>query len=272
MRGDDNRRRGTRTRATFTMVFVMMVFLASPGRAATNPIEALPDTIESVRPSVVGVGTYQRTRSPAVELQATGFAIADGRHVVTNAHALSDSLNQEQGEYQSVFVGRGRSGEARRAEPVALDRDRDLAILRIEGDRLPPLDLGDSQAVREGDLLAFTGYPIGMVLGLYPATHRGIVSAITPLAAPAARGRDLDARTLRQLRNSPPGVFQLDATAYPGNSGSPLYNPITGEVVGIINRVFVQGSRERVLSQPSGISYAIPIGLLDDLLEEAELR
>ncbi|WP_290649638.1 serine protease [Aquisalimonas sp.] len=237
-----------------------------------NPMASLPDTIEAVRPSVVGIGTYQRTRSPTTRLEATGFAIADGRHVATNAHALSDSIATEQGEYLSVFVGRGRDGEARRAERVAVDRDADLAILRFDGEPLKPLTLGDSDAVREGDLLAFTGYPIGLVLGLYPATHRGIVATITPLAIPAGRDRDLDARTLRRLRNRPPGVFQLDATAYPGNSGSPLYHPESGHVVGIINRTLVQGSREQILSHPSGISYAIPVGLLKDLLEEADLR
>jgi S1-C subfamily serine protease len=51
----------------------------------------------------------------------------------------------------------------------------------------------------------------------------------------------------------------LDATAYPGNSGSPLYIPETGEVVGVINKVFVKESREAVLEKPSGITYAIPV-------------
>ncbi|MFV8835499.1 serine protease [Aquisalimonas sp.] len=237
-----------------------------------NPITALPDTIESVRPSVVGIGTYQRTRTPSVHLEATGFVIADGRHVVTNAHAIPQSVDNDRGERLSVFVGSGRDGEARRAETVAVDESVDLAILRFDGAPLPALTLGDSEAVREGQLLAFTGYPIGMVLGLYPATHRGIVAAITPLAAPAARSGDLDPATLRQLRNQPPGVFQLDATAYPGNSGSPLYEPDSGNVVGVINRVFVQQSRERVISEPSGITYAVPVGLLDTLLEEAGLK
>ena len=54
-------------------------------------------------------------------------------------------------------------------------------------------------------------------------------------------------------------VFQLDATAYPGNSGSLLYDPETGEVVGIINKLFVKESKEVVLEKPSGITYAIPV-------------
>jgi S1-C subfamily serine protease len=61
-------------------------------------------------------------------------------------------------------------------------------------------------------------------------------------------------------------VFQLDATAYPGNSGSPLFDPATGEVVGIVNMVFVKGTKEAALAQPSGITYAIPSQHLLELL------
>jgi serine protease Do len=64
-------------------------------------------------------------------------------------------------------------------------------------------------------------------------------------------------------------VLQLDATAYPGNSGSPLYDEKRGEVVGIVNMVFVKGTKESALTQPSGISYAIPVQPLVDLLKRA---
>ncbi|NOX92949.1 MAG: serine protease, partial [Gammaproteobacteria bacterium] len=57
---------------------------------------------------------------------------------------------------------------------------------------------------------------------------------------------------------TPFDVFQLDATAYPGNSGSPLYHPDSGEVIGVLNMVFVKESRETVLEKPSGIAFAIP--------------
>jgi S1-C subfamily serine protease len=63
-------------------------------------------------------------------------------------------------------------------------------------------------------------------------------------------------------------VFQLDGTAYPGNSGSPVYDIATGEVYAVLNKVFVQGGREAAVEQPSGISYAIPIDLARPLLDE----
>jgi S1-C subfamily serine protease len=61
-------------------------------------------------------------------------------------------------------------------------------------------------------------------------------------------------------------VYQLDGTAYPGSSGSPLYDGGTGEVVGVVNMVFVKGLKENALAQPSGISYAIPVRHLRELV------
>jgi serine protease Do len=89
-------------------------------------------------------------------------------------------------------------------------------------------------------------------------THRGIVSAIVPMARPADTASTLTAAQLKRMRN-PFNAFQLDATAYPGNSGSPVYEPETGRVVGVLNSVYVQESRETILQRPSGISYAIPV-------------
>ena len=76
-------------------------------------------------------------------------------------------------------------------------------------------------------------------------------------------------RIVRRLTSGPFMVFQLDATAYEGNSGSPLYDPDTGEVLGIINMVFVKGTKESALSQPSGISFAMPVQYLRELLRRA---
>ncbi len=232
---------------------------------ATATAATLPETIVRVKPSIVGVGTMQRTRRPPGRFVGTGFVVGDGRHVVTNAHVVPETLATEKREFLAVLVG-GPRPEVRRARKVAADRVHDLALLAIDGKPLPALRIGDSARVREGELYAFTGFPIGMVLGMRPVTHRGIVSAITPIAIPQRRGRDLDPKLIRRLRN-PYLVFQLDATAYPGNSGSPLYDPASGAVVGVVNSVFVKESKEHVLDRPSGISYAIPATYVRALLE-----
>ena len=66
---------------------------------------------------------------------------------------------------------------------------------------------------------------MGAVLGLYPVTHRSMIASVTPIAISAARSDQLDARTVRRLSSGVFVVFQLDGTAYPGNSGSPVYHP-----------------------------------------------
>jgi serine protease Do len=60
----------------------------------------------------------------------------------------------------------------------------------------------------------------------------------------------------------------IAATAYPGNSGSPLYNTESGQIIGMINKVFVQETKETVIQKPSGIPYAIPINFLQELVKK----
>jgi len=74
---------------------------------------------------------------------------------------------------------------------------------------------------------------------------------------------------VQQIRSGSFDIYQLDATAYPGNSGGPLFDANRGEVLGIINMVFVKENKESVLSKPSGISFAIPVRFLRDLLQKA---
>jgi S1-C subfamily serine protease len=94
-----------------------------------------------------------------------------------------------------------------------------------------------------------------------------MISAITPIAIPQGRAGELDPAVIRRLATGPFPVFQLDATAYPGNSGSPIYDPATGDVLGIVNMVFVKGTKETALTEPSGITYAVPSSHLQDLLK-----
>jgi len=227
-----------------------------------------PRAIERVKAAIVAVGTFQRARSPAFEFRGTGFAVADGRTIVTNGHVLPATLEADKFETLAVLIpGIGRDVQVRPAARGPTDAAHDLALLRIDGSPLPALALRDSETVRDGDSVLFTGFPIGSILGPYPATHRGMIAAITPIAIPPANASQLDPATIRRLAGGAFPVFQLDATAYPGSSGSPLYAPDTGEVVGVVNMVFVKGTKEAALTQPSGITYAIPSRYLIELLK-----
>jgi S1-C subfamily serine protease len=201
----------------------------------------LTAVIPSVKRSVVGIGTFERTRSPSTVFFGTGFVVGDGLSVITNAHVVPDSVDEAHMEQIGIVTGDGDTVRFRPAQLVARDKEHDLAHLRLSGPPLPALKLGDSDGVPEGQALAFTGYPLGMVLGLHAATHRATLAAITPVVMPSLSSRKLDIRQLAQLQRTAFDIFQLDGTAYPGNSGSPVYDPASGDVWGVINAVFVKG-------------------------------
>jgi serine protease Do len=227
------------------------------------------DTIARVKRSVVAVGTFQRTRSPPFQFRGTGFAVATGNTIVTNAHVLPATVNGGANEVLAVLTPGAvpESARIREVQRLAVDPGSDLALLVMQGTPLPPLDLRDSGTVREGQDILMTGFPLGGVLGPYAATHHGMIAAITPIAIPQGHASNLSPALIRRLTSGSFPVFQLDATAYPGNSGSPIYDPATGEVLGIVNMVFVKGTKEAALTQPSGITYAVPSARLEALLQ-----
>lgn len=246
-------------------VAFLFVFLAPLSWASS-----LPELIEKVRPAVVGIGTAFPPRQPNVKgnrvaYLGTGFVVGNGRQIVTNAHVIEVNLDAANNQSLAVFSGHGATATAHPAEVVRKDEEHDLVLLEIGEPGLPALQLGNSDGVREGQDIAFTGFPIGMALGLYPVTHRGIVSAIAPTAPPSAQARELNNVKIQRMRSGFV-AFQLDATAYPGNSGSPVFELATGRVVGVINSVVVKETRESMLSRPSGITYAVPAKFIESLL------
>jgi len=252
---------------TQRLVICMALCLTLPGIG--NATAGMVEAIEKIRPSIVVVGTYKKTNSPPFVLRGTGFVVGNGNLVATNAHVVIEPGDSEAPAL--VIQGRTASGEnqVRRATLLSRDKAHDIALLRIDGLPLPALKLRNSDQVREGQSIGFTGFPIGGALGFSPVTHRGMISAITPIALPSGNSQQLNEKAIRQLRSGTFNIFQLDATAYPGNSGSPVFDIESGDVVGIINMVFIKGSKESALSQPSGISYAIPANFLQSLIDEA---
>ena len=237
--------------------------------AVPNARADLPDTVARIKPSVVVVGTFRATDSPRFRMRGTGFVVADGNHAVTNAHVLPEATENMAGMTVVVQVRRpGGDLSMRQATVLQVDRVHDLALMRFEGAAAPAMQVGDSSAVREGQAVAFMGFPIGGALGFSSVTHRALISSITPAAMPTPTARQLNAATIRSVRAGPFDIFQLDGTAYPGNSGGPLFDPESGVVLGVVNMVFIKGSRESALSQPSGISYAIPSRFVAELIED----
>ncbi len=245
----------------FVFCLIVSTWLACPAQAD------LADTIARIKPSLVVVGTFNKLKSPAFAMRGSGFVIGNGRLIATNAHVVPEATGIDPG--QDTLMILARHGNEARPIPVQLvtrDPEHDLAILRLSGMPLPAVTLGSSDTVREGQSIAFSGFPIGGALGFSPVTHRGIISSITPIAIPIGNAQQLKDKSIRRLRSGAFPIFQLDGTAYPGNSGGPLFDADSGEVLGIINMVFVKSTKEAVLEKPSGISYAIPAQYLNDLL------
>ena len=236
--------------------------------AASHCVAGLVEIVASAKQSVVAVGTYSEVENPRFGFRGTGFVVGDGNLLVTNAHVLPDAVTDggiKSSLVVQIAIGPARF-EIRSATLAELDRAHDLALLRFSGSPLPALPIADAKDIHEGLAVAFIGYPIGGVLGFTPVTHRGIISSITAIALPTPSGQQLNDRTVRRLREGSFDIYQLDATAYPGNSGGPLLNAETGEVVGVINMVLVKGTKESALSQPTGISYAIPASFVNGLM------
>lgn len=254
-------------KACCALIFAALISVLLP---ASGWSASLPDVIDQVRSSIVGVGTAYPPRQPnrsggTVAYLATGFVVGNGRQVITNAHVIPAKLDTKRNQSIAIFAGRGSNATVHFARVLRTDPEHDIALLEFQGKTLPAMKFGDSAMVREGQEIAFTGFPIGMALGLYPVTHRGMVAAISPMARPAEKARTINSAQMHRLRN-PYDAFQLDATAYPGHSGSPVYLPHTGQVVGVINSTLVKESKESMLKEPSGISYAIPAVYVEKLL------
>ena len=227
----------------------------------------LVESIRRVRPSIIAVGTFKPTASPQFTFRGTGFAVGDGSMVVTNAHVLPKSVDLD--AYESIAIaipgddGPGASG--RKAELLASDPEHDLALLKISGPPLVPLALASDGLVEEGELVAFTGFPIGSVLGLIPVTHRGIVSAVTPIVMPGrSAGNSMPEHPLAEgsvpglpaRRHRLSGQQRQPALQAGQQRGDRAYQHGSGE-----------GHQESVLSQPSGISYAIPSRYIHELMK-----
>ena len=225
-------------------------------------------SIEKIKSSIVIVGTYKSTNSPRFGLRGTGFVVGNGNMAITNAHVLPESKDLDLGAELVIQIKIGEDKfQVRPVTVLDIDVAHDLALLQFTGPALPVASIGNSDDVREGQLIAFMGYPIGGALGFSAVTHRGMISSIAAAALPTPSSSQLNAKMIRSLRGGSFDIFQLDGTAYPGNSGGPLFDPDSAEVLGVVNMVFIKGTRESALTHPSGITYAIPSKYVTQLLQ-----
>jgi S1-C subfamily serine protease len=192
---------------------------------------AVIGAVERVGPTVVRVDVHKRVRLRArdgrrvgrLESQGSGFLFTPDGLVLTNSHVVHEATN--------VYVEL-EGGRRAAATLIGDDPATDLAVLRIEGSRLPYAEFGDSRTVRVGQLVVAIGNP----LGFQSTVTAGVVSA---------RGRSLLTESGRLIDD----VIQTDAALNPGNSGGPLVDS-GGRVIGV---------NTAVIARAQGICLAVGI-------------
>ncbi len=251
------------------MMRFLCVLLVSAMMPLACAAASLVDTIRQVKPSVVGIIMVSSDPRAIAQLVGTGFAVADGKYIVTNHHVIK-ARAEASGQVLYALTQNGPITERRALRVKAIAPSVDLALLVLDGAPLPAMKIrGEPDLAPEGTEVAITGFPIGAVLGFHPTTSKGIVSALTPNRSPEFSSFSLDPATIRATRYQ---TYQLDLVAYPGNSGGPMYDAQTGELLGVINSTFIKSTKEKVLSDPSGITFAIPSGFVRQILIENGLK
>ncbi|PYQ03624.1 MAG: peptidase S1 [Acidobacteria bacterium] len=218
----------------------------------SRDLQALSDR---VKPAVVQVLTtgFAAADGQLVKQRATGSGVvldADG-YVITNAHVVQGArriqvalagLASGPSQARSILKAPGRLVGA---VVVGTDAETDLAVLKIDEKGLPFMPLGDSEALRPGQLVLAFGSP----LGLENSVTLGIVSAVA-----------------RQIRPEDRMIYvQTDASINPGNSGGPLVDG-EGRVVGINTFILSQSGGSE------GIGFAAPSNIVRYVYEQIRTR
>ncbi len=168
----------------------------------------------------------------------SGFFVSADGYIVTNKHVVSD----QNAEYTVITSDEKELP----ATVLALDPVNDVAIIKVNGDNFPALNLGDSDQLRVGETAIAIGNPLGEFAN---SVSRGIISGLKrQVTAGVSFGQE------EVLRD----IIQTDAAINPGNSGGPLL-ALSGEVVGI-NVAVAQGAEN--------IGFAIPVNQIKRAVKE----
>lgn len=243
------------------------VFAQSPSAepAKSTPISlrelslSLEKLTDRVRPAVVqvfttgyapinqdGEGTTttifgrQRGTGSGVIVSPDGYIITNS-HVIENGRSIRVKIAATPGELQGKTSIVKPEGKTVQAKIVGMDSETDLAVLKIDEKNLPHLEFGNSDQLRQGQLVMAFGNP----LGLESSVSMGVVSSVA-----------------RQIRADDPMVYiQTDAPINPGNSGGPLIDD-EGRVMGINTFILSQSGGSE------GIGFAVPSNIVKNVFDQ----
>jgi serine protease Do len=189
--------------------------------------------------SNAAIVTRQRATGSGVVMSADGYIVTNA-HVVSNAREVRVRMAAESPEGATEATNGPMQPAAKilEARIVGVDRDTDLAILKVDRTDLFPLPLGDSDTLRQGQLVLAFGNP----LGLENSVSMGVVSSVA-----------------RQIKPDDTMMYiQTDAPINPGNSGGPLVDA-DGRVMGLNTFILSQSGGSE------GLGFAIPSNIIKNV-------
>ena len=183
-------------------------------------------------------GTYNRE----VKGLGSGYIISSDGYIVTNDHVAGNATKI------TVTLTDGRTFDAK---VIGSDSASDISLIKIDGNDLPFVTLGNSDDIIIGEWVIALGNPFGLFeLNDKPTVTVGVVSAT---------GMNLDAINDRYYLN----MIQTDASINGGNSGGPLVNSL-GDVIGMNTLIFTSGNNTGSI----GLGFAIPVNKIKKITEE----
>jgi len=238
------------------VIFTMSLFACSPDtipittntppNSTSTPttvkqpvLPTVTEVVAKVKPSVAAINveitTYDIFNRPTTgEGAGSGWIISEDGYIVTNNHVVGDA------EKVTVIL---EDGSSYIVEQVKTDPLTDLAIVKINAEKLPAIKIGNSSKLEVGEWVV----AIGNALGEGTSATVGVVSALD-VSVSVSPGQTLH------------GLIQTDAAINPGNSGGPLVN-MAGEVIGIDSIKVAQVGVE-------GMGYAISINQAMPIINE----
>ncbi|MFP5521494.1 S1C family serine protease [Peptococcus simiae] len=221
--------------------------LAGPKATATKTVSStgtfsVADIAEKVVPAVVGVNNFGKQTTifgqtgEMNQASGSGVIIREDGTMVTNYHVISGSTRL------TVTLA---DGSTKNAKVIGYDQESDLAVLDIEGSGYPTVDIGDSDALRVGQLAVAVGNPLGQTFS--QTVTDGIISGIN---------REI------QMGNQTYNLLQTNCAINQGNSGGALVDG-QGKLIGI-NSVKVQAEGVE------GLGFAIPVNNVMRIVDKIE--
>ncbi len=277
--------RAANTNGLFTLALFASILCLAPMPAASQPGRSVNDdptssrqnaitkAVQEISPAVVGINVtaVQEQQSPfgmsdpmlrqffgndpffrqffgsqKVEVQSlgSGFVVSPDGYVVTNEHVVKDATK---------IIVTMTDGSKRSAKIIGHDDQADVALLKIDGDKLPYCRLGDSDSILVGEWVVAFGNPFGLFdINDKPTVTVGVVSSL---------GMNL-AKIGSRNYNS---MIETDAAINPGNSGGPLVDA-NGRVIGMNTMIYTGGVSNAYI----GYGFAIPVNKVKRVVESLE--